>query len=322
MTVVLIIVGVLFVLWLLAELKTSRPDGNHIKTGPARRLMFYIMPTRTEAVVYFDAYVDARKLLLYLKEAKAFGANMTHATVAAGDIGLAASPRMNRFVAGKRLYQRKTREVTFSMKRKRVTDSANHEARLATVKMETSKQRTFKQLCSDINDKIGENRSGKKTYADKEFQLFDLLPRSLLSWAAGGLRKLDYYNLMPGSFIKNDPLYTSMFIANLGSIKMKPGYHHLFEYGSCHIFLMVGQVEEMLEMEDGEVVSIPRLHLRFTYDERADDGINCRHGMDAVVRVLEDPYRWLGCVAEDGSDEQPLWPRDDWASEDGVYKVR
>lgn len=322
MTVVLIILGVLFVLWLLAELKTSRPDGTFIKINPARRLMFYIMPTRTESVVYFDAYADARPLLAYLKKAKSFGANMTHAIVAAGEVGVATNPRMNRFVAGKRLYARKTREITFSMKRKRVSDSSGHEARLATVKMETSKSRTFKELCTDINDKINENRSGKKTYADKEFQLFDLLPRSLLSFAAGALQKLDYYNLMPGSFIKNDPLYTSMFIANLGSIKMGPGFHHLFEYGSCHIFLMVGEVAEVLEMQDGKVVSVPRIHLRYTYDERAEDAINCRHGMASMIRVIEDPERWLGCVAEDGSDVQPIWPRDDWETEDGIYKVR
>ena len=320
------IVGValaLFVLWLVLEFRTSRPDGTYLKTNPARRLMFYIMPTRTEAVCYFDVWFDATNLLDYLEEAKPkFGANVTHAVVAAGEVGLATNPRMNRFVAGKRLYQRNGRFVTFSMKRKLSGGAVDHKARLATVKLETSRPRSFRELCTEINERITVNRSGKKTYEDKEFQLFDILPRAGLALAAKALVKADYYGLVPHGFLKNDPLYASMFIANLGSIDMDSTFHHLFEYGTCHIFLAVGRTQNHLEMRDGEVVEVPRIHLRFTYDERADDGINCRHGFTAMKRVLEDPRRWLGCLEEDGSDEQPIWPREDWDSDDGTFVSR
>lgn len=310
-------------MWLLVEFRTGRADGQHIRTNPGRRLMFYIMPTRTEAQCFFDVWFDSTALTRYLSEAKpAFGANMTHAIVAAAEVGLATNLRMNRFVAGKRLYQRDGRFVTFSMKRKVVGGQIDHKARLATVKLETSRPRTFQALCGEINERITVNRSGKKTYEDKEFQLFDLLPRPLLAGAAGLLRKIDYYGLLPGSFIKNDPLYTSMFVANLGSIDMDSTFHHLFEYGTCHIFVAVGRTKNHVEMRDGVPVEVPRTHMRFTFDERADDGINCRHGFEAMRRVLEDPYRWLGCLAEDGSDATPFWPRADWESEDGVFQER
>lgn len=317
------VAAALFVVWLVLEFRTGRADGTHLKTNPARRLMWYIMPTRTEAVCYFDVWFDATNLLKYLEEAKPkFGANVTHAVVAAAEVGLATNPRMNRFVAGQRLYQRNGRFVTFSMKRKVVGGGIDYKAKLATVKLETSKPRTFRQLCEEINDAITVNRSGQKTYADKEFQLFDILPRFLLAGAAGLLRKADYYGLLPHGFITNDPLYTSMFVANLGSIGMDSTFHHLFEYGTCHIFLAVGRVKEHVEMRDGVPVAVPKIHLRYTFDEKADDGINCRHGFTAMTRVLEDPYKWLGCLEDDGSDAHPFWPRDDWASEDGVYACR
>ncbi len=323
MTEFAITAGVLFILWLILELRTSRADGTHLRTNPARRLMFYIMPTRTESQCYFDVWFDATNLLAYLKEAKPrFGANITHAVVAAAEIGLATNPRMNRFVAGRRLYQRDGRFVTFSMKRKVVGGGIDYKARLATVKLETSIPRTFRQLCDEINERITVNRSGKKTYADREFQLFDILPRPLLSAAARFLMKADHYGLVPAGFIDNDPLYTSMFVANLGSINMDSTFHHLFEYGTCHIFLAVGRVQPHVVMRDGVPVEVPRIHLRYTFDERSDDGINCRHGFTAMVRVLEDPRFWLGCLRDDGSDERPFWPREDWDSDDGVFMQR
>ena len=109
---------VAFTAWLALHARTRRPDGDLLSVHPYRRLMFYIMPTRTSQV-YFERLIDARPLLAYLDEARTrFGANVTHAAVAASAAGLASTPRMNRFVAGRRLYQRQGTFMTFSMKRK------------------------------------------------------------------------------------------------------------------------------------------------------------------------------------------------------------
>lgn len=307
MNIVLIVLGVLVVLWVLGHLKTSRSDGTPVRVHPYRRLMFFIMPTRNESVVYFDWSVNAEPLLAYLEKAKArFGADITHAAVAAANLGLAESPAMNRFVSGRRIYQRNGRFLTFSMKR----TARDKTAKLATVKMEMRDGETFAELCTRMNEQIGVERSGKRTHADKEFDLFNILPRPLLRGAEKLLRLLDYFNLLPYAFIKSDPLYTSIFVANLGSLDMAPGYHHLYEYGNCPLFMMVGRVEEVPAVVDGQIVVQKRLHIRYTFDERVDDGLTARFGMQTAARVLEDPERWLGCVAEDGSDTRPMWPNE------------
>lgn len=290
--------AVLATLWFLLHFKRSRPDGDPVRVHPYRRIMFFLMPTRTESVVLFDSHVDPERLLAWLERVKdRCGADITHATVAAAMIGLAEVPRMNRFVAGDRLYQRRGRWVTFSMRRKR----ADKEAALSTVKLCGVDGESFKGLCERINARVGEERSGKKTSADKEFALLDALPRPVFRLAMAAVRAADRFNLLPGAFIRQDPLYTGIFVANLGAVKMGPGYHHLFEYGTCPLFLMVGQVEEVAAVVEGAVVAKRRLHLRFTYDDRIDDGLNARFGIDAVKRVLEDPERWLG-GHEDGAD--------------------
>jgi len=267
--------------------------------------MFFIMPGRNESVVYFDRYVRAEKLEAYIAETRTkLKADMTHCLVAAAGIGLGENPRMNQFVAGRRMYARSGRWLTFSMKRQ----AMNKEAKLSAVKLKMEDGETFAQLVERINGNIKVERSGEKTAADKEFQLFNLLPRPLLWFSAAAIRWLDYYNILPAFFIEGDGMYTSIFIANLGSVGMAPGYHHLYEYGTCPLFIMVGKVEDRPVIEDGQVKVGRVLHLRFSYDERIADGLTARFGIESVARVLEDPYTWLGCVKEDGSDVKPMFP--------------
>ncbi len=304
-TFVSVLVVGLLLLWALANLKQSRPDGTLVKVPPYRRLMFYIMPTRNESIVYFERAIPAEKLEAWLDGLPAdLGAHVTHACVAAINVGLAENPRMNQFVVGRRLYARDGRFITFSMKRKKL----DKEAKLSAVKLRMEDGESFADLCGRMNGSIKVERSGKKTAADKEYDLFNLLPRPVLEVAARLLRKLDHYNLMPAFFIDGDGMYTSVFLANLGSLDMGAGFHHLYEYGSCPLFLMTGKVEERALVEDGKVVVRRVLPVRFSFDERIDDGLTARDGVRSFVRVLEDPDTWLGHPTEDGGWSRPIWP--------------
>ena len=300
----LITVGSLFLLWVLMNLKTSRPDGKLIgKLHPYRHMMPYLMRTRNESVVYFDTFIDAGKLLAYLEAAKPrLGVDVTHCVVGALARALAENPKMNQFVVGRRIYQRNDRVVAFSMKRKQ----KDREAKLAVVRMVVPGGQTFPGLCKAINDKIDVERSGKKTYTDKELSLFGGLPRPLLAAGVRLFRWLDYHNLLPGSFMANDPMYVSCVVANLGSLGMGAAFHHLYEWGNAPLFMMVGQIEDRPVVEGGQLAVRKILHVRWSYDERIDDGLNARFGIDSVKRCLEDPFTLLGGVKEDGSDVLPL----------------
>ncbi len=295
---------VFLVLWALANAKTSRPDGTLVRRlHPYRRLMGYIMPGRNESLVYFESYVDSRQLLDYLTEArKRFDCDMTHAIVAATCICCAENPTMNRFSLGGRLYQRNGIYISFSMKRQQL----DRAAKLSVVKIRIQPGETFRALCERINAGIRTERSGERTHADKEFDLFEHLPRPLMQAGVRLLNTLDYYNLLPASYIENDPLYTSMFCANMGSLQMNAGFHHLYEYGTCSLFTMAGRIEDRPVVENGRVEIRSMLLLRFTYDERVDDGLNARYGIQSIVGALERPFEVLGCLAEDGSDARPL----------------
>ena len=292
--------AVLFLLWLLLEWKTSRSDATYLRNVHKYRIMMqYIMPTRNESLVYYDADIDAAPLLDYIKQAREhFHVDVTHCLVAATAVGLYENPEMNRFSMGHRLYQRKGNWITFSMKRKK----KNKKARLATVKKQIPEDMTFRQLCSYIQGEIKEQRSEKVTYHDKEYNLLTAIPRPFLKFGVWFLKRLDYYNILPHDFIENDALYTSAFLANLGSIGMGAGFHHLYEWGNCPLFILAGKIEERVVVVDGEITTKTVIPVRFTYDERIDDGLTASHGIASVTRVLEDPFQNPGCLKADGSD--------------------
>lgn len=305
----IIVALALLAAWIGLNAKTSRPDGEIVKKVPAfRRILGVIMPARNDAVVYFDDFVDAEKLLAYLEEAEKRGlkVDVTHCVVAAAGLGLARVPRMNQFIAGGRLYKRKGRWITFSMLRKRM----NTRAKLTAVKLQMFDQETFSELCERINGEVRVERSDAETYTDRELNFFNLFPQWVLSGAFWIFKKLNHFNLLPDSFIRSDAMFTSVFVANLGSLGMGAGYHHLYEWGTCPLFMMVGQIEDRPVVVQGQVVVRKILHLRYTYEERIDDGLNAKYGIEACREVLEDPFRHLGCLASDGSDAHVMLRRD------------
>ena len=291
-------------IWVILTLKTSRPDGMMVGyLHSYRKLLLYIMPSKVHSTVYYEETIVADELIAYLEKARLkFDATMTHVLVAATARALRKNQNMNRFVAGHRLYQRDGVWVTFSMKRKKLDKAA----KLATVKLETFGDESFEELSRRIDGEISVQRSEQITYEDRELGLLSKLPRPILRLCVTLGRCANYFNLLPGDFIEKDGMFTSAFIANLGSLGMKPGYHHLFEWGNCPIFIVAGEIEQRVVPIDGKPMVRHVLPLKITYDERIDDGLTAKGAIESIVETLSNPANSLGCLQEDGSDRNLL----------------
>lgn len=290
-TILLIAIGSWFAIWLILNMPRRRPDGDLVtKIHPYRKMIPYMWEGGDASVVYYDDYVKADALLDFIKRSRENShVDMIHCLVAAVAKGLQENPKMNQFIAGNRLYVRNHAAITFSMKRQKM----NKEAKLSAVKMFFEPGESFEELCERINGNITVERSEKETYTDKELGIMTRLPRPVLRFCIKFVKWVDYYSLLPWGFIKNDAFYSSVFIANLGSLGMRAAYHHLYDYGNCPLFLMVGRVEDRPVVVDGKVVPQKTLHLRYSYDERIDDGLTSKYGMQTVREVLEDPDTFL-----------------------------
>ena len=82
--------------------------------------------------------------------------------------------------------------------------------------------------------------------------------------------------------IDADPLYTSVFLANLGSINYPAGFHHLWEYGTASVFGVMGRIERGA---DGS----RKFTAAWTYDERMEDGLYSYHTLEMVRNWIENP---------------------------------
>ena len=74
---------------------------------------------------------------------------------------------------------------------------------------------------------------------------------------------------------------------------MNPGYHHLYEWGNCPIFAMVGEIREEAICNNGQVSIEKVLPIRLSFDERIEDGSIAKHGLKAFVDALEDPEKYI-----------------------------
>jgi hypothetical protein len=250
--------------------------------------------------VYYDTYVRAEKLERFLAGMDPDkGITVTHALLKAFSYGMHKHPEMNRYVSGKRLYQREKVELSFSMKKRYESRSP-----IKVVKMEFFPDDTLEQIAERVDRRLTVERSDRPTYVDKEVNLFSRLPRFALTFLAWLVRWLDFHNFLPSAYIERDPMFAGVFLANLGSFGMNAGFHHLYEYGNISIFGMAGKIQDMPVVEDGAVRAGRVLHLRWSYDERIDDGFTAGQGINTVVYALENPELCLNCSPFESAEKE------------------
>lgn len=260
----------------------GRPDGTHVGDAPPlRRLMPHVMPTRGGSAVYFDQQLDLTRTLPWLEQ---HGFSLFELMLAGYVRALAERPDMHRFVVGRRLYQRRHLELSFAVK-KRFEDGAG----ITTVKVRFEPHDDLETVARRVKDAIGVGRAEAATSSEKEMALVTRLPRSLTRVVMAVQRMLDYFNLLPASLIRNDPLYASMFLANLGSVGLHAAYHHLYEYGTIPLFAVIGRVHEAPVAEDGRIEARRVVDVRYTFDERIADGWYAARSLERFKGWVEDP---------------------------------
>lgn len=265
----------------------GRKDGDLVRDVPAyRRIMPYIMRGRNESAVYFEQRVDARAALAFVDEWNARGKtkiSFFHLLVWALVQTFHERPRLNRFTRGGRLYQRRGFWLSYSAK-KRMDDASP----VVVVKQRFEPGSGFSSLVETMAEGVQQARSDVRSHVDKELSLVLRLPEPLLSFFVRMMMWLDIWNLLPHAFVRNDPMYASVFLANLGSLKMEAAFHHLYEYGTIPVFGTIGRFEDAVVSDGNGGVRIQRqVVLKWTFDERVEDGLYCVRALERLQELLE-----------------------------------
>jgi hypothetical protein len=283
-----------------------RPDGDLVRgEAPVRRIMPYLMRGRNESAVFHDTVFrieGARAWLRAYNRRHAQRATMFHLLAYACAAALQARPRLNRFVAGGRLYQRRGVFLSFVAK-KEFTDEGPD----ATVKLSATPGEGFPSFSARLARLVEEAR-GTERPVDREVALVMRLPGPLVRLAVSLVRALDRWNLLPFFMMREDPMYASLFLANLGSLGVSDVYHHLYEYGTVSIFGAMSAPRRVGLVVDGRLEIKDTLGVRWTFDERIDDAFSCARSLTLVRDILEEPERHLGPPEGDPGFRAPPVP--------------
>lgn len=288
----------------------KRPDGDLVTDeSHVRRMIPYLMRGRNESIILHDEMIDLTRTKPWLKEYNRHHkqpVTLFHLFLWTMGTGFYVRHGLNRFISGGRIYQRKGVQLSFAAKKK-----FRDESPLVTVKMRfDDPKETFESVVRRSLDLVGEGRDDtRKRTVDKELSLAMSIPGPLLRFVMALLRGLDRFNLLPGAMIDNDPLYSTCFLANLGSVGVDRTYHHLYEYGTASLFCVIGVPKKTVVVgDDGKPAVKEMVECRWSFDERINDGFYCAASMRYLARHVEDPEKYIGppsANADKDADKQP-----------------
>jgi hypothetical protein len=301
----------------------DRSDGRRVRALRSfDAILPYVIRKRDEAAVLFSKDIDVEAALAYVRRMNASGEapapcvaaplsdDATTGDAPTGDAptgdaptgakgeryslfgviiaalvrSIALKPRLNRFIHRRGLYQRKGIAVSFIVK-KSFTEAQSE----GHAKVRFDPKENIAGVMEKIGAGIAAARSGESGPDDREYELAHRLPFGK-AFFTFFFRVLDRFNIAPPSMIEADPLFTTVYVANLGSIGLDTPYHHLYEWGTASVFMVVGR---MFQKEKGRGPGGTELrhyvNVKFTIDERIAEGIYFAHAAALFQKLIAKP---------------------------------
>ncbi|MBQ4448302.1 MAG: 2-oxo acid dehydrogenase subunit E2 [Clostridia bacterium] len=269
----------------------DRRDGRRVKAPGLQTVMCHLMPNRTDCEVYLNDKLDVTELLKFIEKKNAehpeYKTTVFHCAVMALARMVKERPLMNRFIQGRRMYERNEISVAFVVKR-RFADGADESLMFFVPKDEDTLDPISRKIVGDVREtRKSETSTGG---VDALIDGFAKIPRIILMAAIRIIRWLDFWGINPKALTDGDPNYSTLFCSNLGSIKAPSVYHHLNNYGTNSMMITFGTVhkEEML-MEDGHKEIRDVLDFGATLDERIADGFYFSRSFRLIRHIFANP---------------------------------
>lgn len=268
----------------------DRKDGKLLRNLDSLHFITGILyPNRCDNEAYISETIDLTALNAYIAKKNEteteFRYTLFHCIVAALAKTIILRPKLNRFVANCNFYQRNDVRLSFVVK-KQFSDSAAE----ALAVLNAKEGDTLQTVHDYIREQVTFCRSEKTDSSTESMDMFNKLPRFVSKTAVKFICWLDKHGWVPASLIETDPYYTSCVISNLGSIKLKCGYHHLTNWGTCSLFCVIGEKKlRPIHDENGAVEMRETLDLGLTIDERLADGYYYSKSVRLLKKLLQEP---------------------------------
>ena len=253
-------------------------------------IMGIIYPNRADNEAYIAERVNLEPIKAYLAkknvEGIPFKYTFFHVILTALVKTVTLRPKLNRFYANENYYQRNKITAGFVIK-KEFSDGSEE----AVALLEARPDATIDTIHEEIRRQVQATRNEQKmNTTDNSMDILNKLPRFLSKTAIRFIRFLDRHGWCPDFLIGDDPNYSSVFLSNLGSIRLRSGYHHLTNWGTSSLFCIIGEKKwTPLYDQNGLVEMRETVDLGLTVDERIADGYYYSKSIRLFKYLLEHP---------------------------------
>ena len=268
----------------------DRKEGRKLRTlDPIKRAMPYIMPKRSDSQNFFTEKLDIAEAEKFCREQIKAGRknfSLLHVIIAAYIRVVSQRPAINRFVSGQTIYARNNIEVLMTIKKKMTLESED-----ACIKVIFEPTDTVYDVYDKFNKIVEENKGDGEGNATEDFaKILNYIPRFLLRFVIWFIKTIDYYGILPKFILDLSPFHGSMIITSLGSLGIRPIYHHIYDFGNLPVFVAYGAKQRGVKMNDeGEVVRYRYIEMKVTTDERICDGYYYASAFKMMKRIFENP---------------------------------
>ncbi len=269
----------------------DRKDGRRVRTAYAmNRFMPFIMKDRADAQNYFADELDVTEADVFCKKMAAEGYegfSFLHLILAAYVRAVSQKPALNRFISGQRIYARNRIEVIMTIKKDMTLDSPD-----TCIAVIFEPDDTVEEVYEKFNavvQKEKENAALDSSF-DKTANTLASLPRPILRGVVRFLFWLDYHGWLPTALTDLSPFHGSMIITSMGSLGIKPIYHHIYNFGNLPVFFSYGIKRTVYKTRrDGSVDQRRIIDLKVVTDERICDGFYFANAFKYLKRLIEHP---------------------------------
>ena len=255
-------------------------DGIHVA-------MAQLYNGRTQNEAYIREEVDLQPLKDWIAKHpdEEFKYTFFHILVAALLKLLIVRPKLNRFMSNRHYYQKDERSIGFIVKRQFSDDGGEG---MAIIRAE--EKTTIFDVHRLIKEQVIPCKQGKNSGTEDALDIFKKMPHWLTCIVFNTIMRWSKKGKLPKSLMEGDSNHCSAFVTNLGSIGLKCGYHHLAEYGTNSIFVVIGEKKMTpFYKENGKIEMKETLDVGLTIDERIADGYYYAKSMKIFRKLVENP---------------------------------
>ena len=268
----------------------DRFDAKYLKNVDSMHfIMPFLFPNRCDNETFFSFRIDLTEVQKFIDRKNAghpeYKYNLFQCLIAATLKTITLRSRLSVFIHDRRMYKRNEVTAAFTVKQEFSDDGGE-----VLAFIHSKPDWTIDDLYDELHRQLLKLKD--KSYADESTSFmdkFNSLPKWISRPVLSTIMSLERRGVVIPALVETDPYHSTVNFANLGSIGLPGGFHHLSNWGTTSMFIVVGKAGRMPFAEGDQVVFREGVDLNITVDERIADGYYFSKSMKLLQYLLQHP---------------------------------